>query len=659
MITSSQLNEAESIQRQCLQTLGVHPSQDWLQACISHLNSSNSNNGRKHHDHPANANVMMMDRVLHQLLHADLRDVVRRRTSSSSSTITANNSIGGFQTAASALSSPISPAAQLLQHALQQSRQQQPYKQVLPATFLLLCQMEEVCDACLPAEKRLEVAVVSSNPSSSNHSSPNRCLKLCLTDGYAHNCNNSIFFVGVETQAPIPNLSATSLAGLKLLLKGSIVIRHGQLLLDPSTCIVIGGHVDALVAQQQQALQKAKQAAGVGIDPTIRALIGTGAEAENDNDENEDEAHEASGDVQPAPMVQVPEDMAPSTTTRSSLAAVHSPAPRQPPATTTTARSAWAPSNSSAQRHHYSQQVQPQQSIEYQRQRLQPQPQRTPPTVATNPTVRRPVTNPYFSGSPVSSSSSATTTTNPYAHKRTAQLAATVTANPYSHNASAPTIATTIHTDVPPNTAPPPNVSNPNEPSIMTETATSSTKNIQIMSLPNLCTLLSNLLQSKEMYESYCQQQLSFRVQLIKDASGPITFNVVKNRNYCKKDPTSQKYEYFIALVYVGMDQQHQHQHQTDAKVACRIHPSCIDPHFEVSAANLRAMTRTNREHSQHIINQGGEKVKEHYFCACAWTASLHLPAAEVWEGNKSVPERLTDLNHPILLLQDPERISS
>ena len=71
---------------------------------------------------------------------------------------------------------------------------------------------------------------------------------------------------------PIPNLSTRSPAGIKALLKGPIIVRHGMLQVQIGNMIVLGGVVAHLAQAQKQAMQQAQRRAGV--DPTIRALIG-------------------------------------------------------------------------------------------------------------------------------------------------------------------------------------------------------------------------------------------------------------------------------------------------------------------------------------------------------------------------------------------------
>jgi hypothetical protein len=93
---------------------------------------------------------------------------------------------------------------------------------------------------------------------------------------------------------PIPALSVNSKAGVKVVMRGPLQIRHGLLLWQPvyrppdnaggnvnnnanaaavQQITVLGGCVAELVQIQATALQQAKLVAGVGVDPTVRALI--------------------------------------------------------------------------------------------------------------------------------------------------------------------------------------------------------------------------------------------------------------------------------------------------------------------------------------------------------------------------------------------------
>jgi hypothetical protein len=269
---------------------GVQPSQHWLQDCQTELRMTGAAN-------------CTADAVLQQILHHDLRDVVR--------IFPAENTNGTTATADDSNHPSV-----LLRRAVQESlTAQHNYKSQLPASFRLLVQVEELLDVSQNAETRLSVGPASPNAPAATGNQQNRCLKLCLSDGYplqhehSNNENNSnngsmIFdtrqrhqssvFMAMEVE-PIPTLSVNSKAGIKVIMQGPLQIRHGVLLLQPvyrpaendsgtaaatnnaappvQQITVLGGSVAELVEIQSTALQQAKLVAGVGVDPTVRALI--------------------------------------------------------------------------------------------------------------------------------------------------------------------------------------------------------------------------------------------------------------------------------------------------------------------------------------------------------------------------------------------------
>jgi hypothetical protein len=571
--------------------------------------------------------------------------------------------------------------------------------------------------------------------------------------------------IGVELQS-IPDLSTTSPAGLKVLLKGPIVIRHSQLLLHAGNCLILGGYVAALWKEQQSALQKSKQVAMVGIDPTIRALIGTNNYRNNTNTtttEEDDEAHEASGDVLPShpPLQQQQQQQQspppvpplqhqrqlqhdfPHDTNTTNENDIPRSLTQQQSTNLSITRSAWSSNHTPLLPPPPQQQTHPAPSRQYSqpgpRMPLQIGHQQThdeitsTTTTRTTTTTTTPITttkttakviNPYVTSSSSLSSSTATSASrsNPYLPKKTTttllsshshqnpgtagglttagQSTSIAHGNTTSTSITPPTssITTTSSTSTKMNNIDIVDARNPSQPNsttinnnnnntIVTSTKLSST-NIQRMDLPNLCTLLSTLVQNREMYDSYYRQGIMFRVPLIKAAIGQVNFNVVKNKDYRRRKSQDQqqhqhhhnnsnaKYEYFIALIFGDVDQNNNnndndinnnhnhHNHDTTVQVAGRIHPFLIDAQFDVSATDLRAMTRTDREQSQLVTNVGGAKVHEQYFGPCRWTARLNLSTAELFDerrremlASKSILDLLTDLQCPILLLQDPEPI--
>jgi hypothetical protein len=118
-----------SIRSKLVQTAGVMPSEDWLTACQAHLRLTNEETA---------------DAVLLQILHTDLRDVVRPLATNSTPTN---------------LNSTSPPM--LLRNLLQQSMRGEARKETLPTNFRLLVQVEELLDVSLNAEARYNIGPAS------------------------------------------------------------------------------------------------------------------------------------------------------------------------------------------------------------------------------------------------------------------------------------------------------------------------------------------------------------------------------------------------------------------------------------------------------------------------------------------------------------------
>ena len=302
----------ESIRRSLREKAAVEPSRHWLRDCWTSVQQQGLPNN----------DSALADEILFQLLHHDLRDVVRV-----------------FERSDNHRSMDTTAPSMLLRQAIAQSQQAPSYKSDLPATFRLLVQMEEFLDVSQNTTTRLEVGPANASSSAPSGSQTNRCLKVCFSDGYHprtgnafvgdeenrnHTTNNSnISLIAMEAMV-IPQMSSNSLAGLKVLLTGPLTVRHGCLLLNPGNAAVLGGHVPHLVQMQQHALEKAKRTAGVGVDPTIRALIGN--TALDRSEEEDDEGEHASRDVEPVPHTSIhPPPGAVVSTTASSHALVSPP----------------------------------------------------------------------------------------------------------------------------------------------------------------------------------------------------------------------------------------------------------------------------------------------------------------------------------------------
>ena len=219
--------------------------------------------------------------MLYQILHTDLRDVVRP----------ISNDDGNAHLASRQLRTAITESIQLQQHVQNNSSSNntsaRPTTVVrLSESFRLLLQIEELLDVSLNAEARWADGPASTHDPTPTGNQRLRCLKACCSDGY-----DGQPIIAMEI-IPIPNLSVHSHAGIKVILHGPIDIRWGILSLHPGNATVLGGQVSELVELQHKAVQQAKRLAGVGMDPTIKALIGTAPEV----DENEEDIDVGEGE---------------------------------------------------------------------------------------------------------------------------------------------------------------------------------------------------------------------------------------------------------------------------------------------------------------------------------------------------------------------------
>lgn len=158
-----------------------------------------------------------------------------------------------------------SAAAVALRRAVLQSKQQQQKFVVKEPDFRLLVQLEDCVNMAVDREGRL----------AQNKRSNQRCLKLTLTDGYHHHDNdNHSYYTAMEVATlPDEGLIPFQPGSKLLLLCHALEIRHGMLLLHPGNTIVLGGRVEYMVELYQKQLLKDQTSAGVGMDPTIKALI--------------------------------------------------------------------------------------------------------------------------------------------------------------------------------------------------------------------------------------------------------------------------------------------------------------------------------------------------------------------------------------------------
>lgn len=216
VVTASNNDIVSTLERKA----GVRVSSEWLTACLAHLRETRQSE--------------TADNVLYQILHSDLRDVVQRDKDDG-----------------------------ILRRALSQEEAK------LSESFMLMVQVEELLDVSQNAEARLQVGPASATAPTPIGNQRLRTLKLYLSDGYNHTTQD---LVAMEV-SPIPNLSVNSRAGIKVVLRGPLSCRHGIIMCHPGNAQVMGGCVSSLIEIQRKALEQAKKLAGVGVDPTVKALI--------------------------------------------------------------------------------------------------------------------------------------------------------------------------------------------------------------------------------------------------------------------------------------------------------------------------------------------------------------------------------------------------
>ncbi len=538
------------------ETLGVTISTDWWTACCDALSSAG----------------FAVDIVLSHILVSDLRDVVRP-------------------------SSTTTDASRQLQLAIQQSQNSSTPKQQLPSTFHLLCQLEEAVDMSLTQEARL-----------SNHpTKPSRCLKLFLTDGIH-------YFVGVEV---LPFLSQWT-PGSKLRLQGPLTIRWGLLQLHSGNATFLGGQVEELVKAQAKAREQAQKIGGVGVDATIRALIGTNPVEEEMMDEGEGE----SGDVLGRPLVSA-------TAHDRTLAEQSTPTPvLQRPSNYNSNQNppSWQPASVPA----------PFMTLQHVPHTVNDSGgQNSATRVTAIPTntassSRRNVNDLNVVGNHQTASVSARQSVNPYQQRSTDATPTTrsvsETTNITSTLSSRPETTIGDITPLPPRTL-----------TTLNPYSSSTTASRPISAIPTqahdcnihfteLRTLLLRGIQEPTSVET--QLSKTFNVTLIQKG-GNLHFNIGKEKCAGKKQYNFEIHATFGVL-------------ESPYVIACKLPSRIIEPLFQKSPAELRALTRTDRQASNRIVEEGGTRVRQEYF------GKLRTWKATLIEGTQS----MDDIQNPILILE-------
>lgn len=624
-----------SIRAQLLQTAGVNPSEDWITACLTHLRLTNTETA---------------DAVLHQVLHSDLRDVVRPISSGAA---------------------PSDGAHAVLRSNIHQSQQSEARKAVLPASFRLMIQVEELLDVSLNAEKRFSVGPASPSAPTPVGNQSSRLLKLFVADGHVP----PLHLIAMEI-SPIRNISVQSLAGIKVLLKGPLEIRHGMLQLHPGCATVLGGKVDHLVTIQRQALEQAQRVAGVGVDPTVRALIGTTPiEQEQEDDEGEAESGDVSvrARVPPQRVVPLPPRVPaappqarPETHRVQQQTTVMAHAQRRNGPGLVTPQ----PGTSSHTQMRSEPQRVSQQSAAVEVQRRPPQPsqpvrsgfttasalhQQTlqqrqplasqPPQQSRQqiPVARPSRTNPYARKSPVvpPSEPALTPVSNPYARN---VVTAATTATPRIPATASRPAETTRNTN--PYAAAPPSTRNtqpttapssmgtrmvelsmdsenrPINVPLSSQASSSQDSYAGIMrdplSFEELVSLLQRVVNDKKLYEQYVGKVF---VVPAKMKGAQKYFNIdKKNKKARKKNKNDDKYEYVMNCSFTGTG---------GAEVLVVIADDILREHFELPPGEMRKLSRENRPASQKFVDEGGRAVMKELYKLRSFEMTLRLPAGE------------------------------
>jgi hypothetical protein len=556
-MSTNTMSTNQEIRAKLESSAGVLPSDDWLTACRAHLQLTNQDT---------------VDDILHQVFHADLRDVVRPL----------NETIVG-QSASS--------QSDVLRRNLKESSTGSSRLATLPSNFLLLVQVEELLDVSLNAEARFAIGPASpSNPAPIGNQAK-RCLKLYMSDGYLP----LIHLVGMEV-TPIPNLSVQSSAGIKVLLKGSIQIRHGLLQLSPQNTTVLGGHVAALLQVQRQALEQAKKLAGV--DKTVRALIGDDAAMQLEED---DEGEAASADVVARPPPAARTQQVPKASSR-----VPQPPPPQPPPQAQ--QQAISPTRA--------------QPISHQ---MQPPPPRT-----SQPNFQQAPSRPVQALQPAASRSNSEHFALPTGQVDAAPIATALPAvrEPFRNNSSS------IDARAFRSTIPAPSTKENLSTNLPSSGATNQELPPDVISFVELVDLVQRITCDRTLYAQY--QEKVFVVPS-KMKGIPLHFNIEKKKKRQKlgseKSKKSvnrvDKYEYVMAVHFSGPG--------SDRLITVAVADDLLRPHFQISPAEMRKLSRENRDASDRISQEGGMSVMAALSKLAPWQLTLNWTSDEYFDQQQGI----------------------
>jgi hypothetical protein len=235
------------------ETVGLVPCLEWIQALKEHHNAVPCNSA---------------DEVLRVALHCDLKEVVgdlsvNNNAGSSNNAVMLRNAIEESMMLPNIRSTNLDVEEEKEEVSTNLNRRSvSNAKATLPSTFRHMIQVEEILDVSINAQERLELGPADE----CSNNNRRRCLKFFCSDGLSPS------ITAMET-SPIPDISVNSLPGIKVLIRGSLQVRYGVLLLNEGNALVLGGCIPSLIPIRQKAIEAARKRAGIGIDPTIKALI--------------------------------------------------------------------------------------------------------------------------------------------------------------------------------------------------------------------------------------------------------------------------------------------------------------------------------------------------------------------------------------------------
>ncbi|GMI24886.1 hypothetical protein TrRE_jg1537, partial [Triparma retinervis] len=220
----------------------VQLSEEWLTSCLSSLPSPLPSQPAEKDFDDEDLDEEYIYEVYTQILNNDIRDTVN-----SSTTNTAK-----------------------LRNAIKKSIQQageagEGSRVTVGEDFMMMVQVDELVDVSMNAEHRAERGASRTQGFANPGYYRGRCLKLAMSDGWVKSgpsggvSGGFVLPVVAMEVSPIPDLSANTLAGCKVVLKGPFDVGAGVAMLGPGNVAVLGGSVDALVAMQEQAVEAGRR----------------------------------------------------------------------------------------------------------------------------------------------------------------------------------------------------------------------------------------------------------------------------------------------------------------------------------------------------------------------------------------------------------------